>query len=120
MVRSLYDYPEIPVGSEGVCCRVIVATHPSRVKRRVPLGSHVRASSTNSSSPIYRSRHSPPPMSSSCICIAAPLSRRSRMKIRRLILIDGAATRPGGRKPGSVWLNGYGTHRAGAGPSTSS
>jgi hypothetical protein len=48
-------------------------------------------------------------MSSSCICIAAPLSRRSRMKIRRLILIDGAATRPGGRKPGSVWLNGYGT-----------
>jgi hypothetical protein len=27
MVRSLYDCPEIPVGPQGVLCRVIVATH---------------------------------------------------------------------------------------------
>ncbi len=37
MVRSLYDYPEIPVGSEGVCCRVIVATHPAG-KKKSPVG----------------------------------------------------------------------------------
>ena len=28
LVRSLYDCPEIPVGPEGVRCRVVVATHP--------------------------------------------------------------------------------------------
>src|ERR1700694_4499919 len=29
LVRSLYDCAEIPVGSEGVLCRVVVATHPA-------------------------------------------------------------------------------------------
>ena len=29
VVRSLYDCPEVPVGPEGVPCRVIVATHPA-------------------------------------------------------------------------------------------
>jgi hypothetical protein len=52
---------------------------------------------------------SPPPMLSSCTCIAVPLSRRSLMKIRRSTRIAGAATRPGDRKPGSAWLNGSGT-----------
>jgi hypothetical protein len=28
MVRTLYDCPEVPVGPEGHCCRVVVATHP--------------------------------------------------------------------------------------------
>ena len=38
MVRSLYDCPQIPVGPEGMSCRVIVATHPSLAKRRARLG----------------------------------------------------------------------------------
>ena len=37
IVRSLYDCPEIPVGPEGVLCRVIVATHPAG-KRKSPVG----------------------------------------------------------------------------------
>ncbi|HJT56532.1 MAG TPA: hypothetical protein VJ761_08555, partial [Ktedonobacteraceae bacterium] len=28
IVRSLYDCPAVPVGSEGLSCRVVVATHP--------------------------------------------------------------------------------------------
>jgi Transposase DDE domain len=37
MVRSLYDCPEVPVGSEGVRCRVVVATHPAS-KKKSPVG----------------------------------------------------------------------------------
>jgi len=37
MVRSLYDCPEIPVGPDGVPCRVIVATHPAG-KKKSPVG----------------------------------------------------------------------------------
>src|SRR5579859_2321944 len=37
MVRSLYDCPEIPVGPEGVPCRVVVATHPAGNKKS-PVG----------------------------------------------------------------------------------
>jgi hypothetical protein len=37
IVRSLYDCPEIPVGPEGVLCRVIVATHPAG-KKKSPVG----------------------------------------------------------------------------------
>ena len=33
IVRSLYDCPEVPVGSEGVQCRVVVATHPASKKK---------------------------------------------------------------------------------------
>jgi len=36
-VRSLYDCPEVPVGSEGVSCRVVVATHPESLKKS-PVG----------------------------------------------------------------------------------
>lgn len=36
-VRSLYDCPEIPMGPEGVHCRVIVATHPAG-KKKSPVG----------------------------------------------------------------------------------
>jgi hypothetical protein len=37
MVRSLYDCPEVPVGPEGVRCRVVVATHPA-TKKKSPVG----------------------------------------------------------------------------------
>jgi hypothetical protein len=37
MVRSLYDCPQIPVGPEGMFCRVIVATHPAG-KKKSPIG----------------------------------------------------------------------------------
>jgi len=37
IVRSLYDCPEIPVGPEGMLCRVVVATHPAG-KKKSPVG----------------------------------------------------------------------------------
>jgi hypothetical protein len=37
VVRSLYDCPGVPVGSEGVPCRVVVATHPAS-KKKSPVG----------------------------------------------------------------------------------
>jgi hypothetical protein len=37
VVRSLYDCPEVPVGSEGRACRVVVATHPVGNKKS-PVG----------------------------------------------------------------------------------
>jgi hypothetical protein len=37
IVRSLYDCPEVPVGSEGLSCRVVVATHPAGEKKS-PVG----------------------------------------------------------------------------------
>ncbi len=37
LVRSLYDCPAVPVGAEGVSCRVIVATHPAD-KKKSPVG----------------------------------------------------------------------------------
>src|SRR5256884_5572527 len=33
MVRALYDCPDVPVGPEGVLCRVVVATHPAGEKK---------------------------------------------------------------------------------------
>lgn len=36
-VRSLYDCPQVPVGPEGVTCRVVVATHPAG-KQKSPVG----------------------------------------------------------------------------------
>lgn len=37
IVRSLYDCPDVPVGSAGVSCRVVVATHPEGSKKS-PVG----------------------------------------------------------------------------------
>jgi len=37
MVRSLYDCPQVPMGPEGVMCRVVVATHPA-TKKKSPVG----------------------------------------------------------------------------------
>jgi hypothetical protein len=37
MVRGLYDCPAVPVGSEVVPCRVVVATHPAG-KKKSPVG----------------------------------------------------------------------------------
>ncbi len=33
LVRQLYDCPDVPVGPEGVHCRVVVATHPAPEKK---------------------------------------------------------------------------------------
>jgi hypothetical protein len=33
LVRQLYDCPDVPVGPEGLCCRVVVATHPATEKK---------------------------------------------------------------------------------------
>ncbi len=33
LLRSLYDCPDVPVGPEGVHCRVVVATHPAGKKK---------------------------------------------------------------------------------------
>src|SRR5229473_5834403 len=33
LVRQLYDCPDVPVGPEGVRCRVVVATHPAALKK---------------------------------------------------------------------------------------
>jgi len=33
LVRQLYDCPDVPVGPEGVRCRVVVATHPQASKK---------------------------------------------------------------------------------------
>src|SRR6266480_4747789 len=37
MVRALYDCPDVPVGPDGVSCRVVVATHPAG-KKKSPVG----------------------------------------------------------------------------------
>jgi len=37
MARSLYDCPNVPVGPEGILCRVVVATHPAG-KKKSPIG----------------------------------------------------------------------------------
>jgi hypothetical protein len=37
MVRALYDCPDLPVGPDGVQCRVVVATHPAG-KKKSPVG----------------------------------------------------------------------------------
>ncbi len=37
IVRSLYDCPEVPVGSESVLCRVVVAAHPEG-RKKSPVG----------------------------------------------------------------------------------
>jgi len=37
LVRSLYDCPNVPVGPEGLLCRVVVATHPA-TKKKSPVG----------------------------------------------------------------------------------
>jgi hypothetical protein len=37
MVRRLYDCPDVPVGPDGVPCRIVVATHPAE-KKKSPVG----------------------------------------------------------------------------------
>ena len=51
----------------------------------------------------------PLPMSSNCICIAAPLSLSFQMKTTNRIPIAGALTRPGDRNAGNWYRNGSGT-----------
>src|SRR5438105_4908042 len=33
LLRQLYDCPDVPVGPEGLCCRVVVSTHPETSKK---------------------------------------------------------------------------------------
>lgn len=42
LVRQLYDCPDVPVGKEGCCCRVVVATHPATPHRSNPRGRGLR------------------------------------------------------------------------------
>ncbi len=37
ITRALYDFPAVPVGPEGIVCRVVVATHPAGPKKS-PVG----------------------------------------------------------------------------------
>ncbi|HEX6480446.1 MAG TPA: hypothetical protein VF043_16530 [Ktedonobacteraceae bacterium] len=37
ITRALYDFPAVPVGPEGIACRVVVATHPAGPKKS-PVG----------------------------------------------------------------------------------
>src|SRR5436305_9562955 len=37
MIRTLYDCPDVPLGPEGISCRVVVATHPAG-KKKSPVG----------------------------------------------------------------------------------
>ena len=37
LVRTLYDCPQVPIGPTGLCCRVVVATHPAG-KTKPPVG----------------------------------------------------------------------------------
>src|SRR2546421_223174 len=78
-------------------------------KRRVRLGSRVLAWFMNSSSPVCRSRRSPPPTLLSCICIVVPLKQRWLMKIRNRIQTVGVAIRQAVKKSGKSCLNGSGT-----------
>ncbi|EFH80522.1 hypothetical protein [Ktedonobacter racemifer] len=80
MERSLYDCPQIPVGSEGIPCRVIVATHPAG-KKKSPMGVTRAESSTNSSSRISHSTRSRLLTLLSCICIVGLSSPYSQTKI---------------------------------------
>jgi len=78
-------------------------------KRRAGLASRVRASSTNSSSPMCHTGRLRLPMWSNCICIAVPLSQYWQTRIENRSRIVGAATLPGDRSAGRRSRSGYGT-----------
>ncbi|HVU70442.1 MAG TPA: hypothetical protein VHD63_25180, partial [Ktedonobacteraceae bacterium] len=100
MARSLYDCPQIPVGPDGVPCRVVVATHPAG-KKKSPVGvTRAGAVYELCSSRTCHNTPSQPAMWSRWTCIAGPLSRFFQTRIRRLIPTVGAATRPGARSAG--------------------
>src|SRR6266849_1655643 len=42
LVRQLYDCPDVPVGPEGVRCRVVVATHPAAENEKKSRIGHTR------------------------------------------------------------------------------
>lgn len=70
MVRSLFDCPQIPVGPEGVCCRVIVAMHPTG-KKKSPVGVTREGIVYELFFTNLPQQRLPPAMLSSCTCIAA-------------------------------------------------
>jgi hypothetical protein len=42
LVRTLSDCPQVALGPEGICCRVVVATHPAPERRRKRHSGHSR------------------------------------------------------------------------------
>jgi hypothetical protein len=109
MVRSLYDCPEIPVGPDGVRCRVVVATHPAG-KKKSPIG-------VTRASIVYELFFTNLPQrafTATDVRSAVFASwRRTRllwlMKTRKSTRIVGAVTRPGDRSAGNWFPNGCGT-----------
>lgn len=100
MKHSLYDCSQIPVGPEGISCRMIVATHPAGKKS--PIGGIL-------AEVVYELYFTNLPQHAftaamwlSCSCIAVPLSLRSQTKTRRSIPTNGVAIRPGD-KSASRW-----------------
>ena len=77
--------------------------------RRAGLGSRVRASSTNSSSPMCHHMRSPSLMSSRCICIVVPLNLRLPTRMWNRTRIAGVVSRPRVRNAGRSFRNGCGT-----------
>jgi hypothetical protein len=109
VVRSLYDCPEVPVGPEGVLCRVVVATHPAG-KKKSPVGVTRAGWSTNSFSPTCREPRIHRLRCRRTVSASRGRSRlRSPMRIGNKTRIAGAATQPGGRSAGKWCRNGCGT-----------
>lgn len=100
MVRELYDCPQVPVGPEGMLCRVIVATHPVR-KKKSPIG--VTRAGT-----VYELFWTSLPQHAFTArdvveLYAAPaerLNRSSQMKTVSRIRTGGAVMRPGDKNAG--------------------
>jgi hypothetical protein len=99
-VRSLYDCAEVPVGSEGVLCRVVVATHPAS-KKKSPVG-------VTRAGVVYELFFSNLPQQAFTAAdvvelassIVAPLSRLWPMKTPSKTPIGGVATPAGDRSAG--------------------
>jgi hypothetical protein len=109
LVRQLYDCPDVPVGPEGVRCRVVVATHPATSKKsRIGHTRKARCLRTLfHSSPargVHRLRCGGPLRG-----LVAPLNRCLPMKTRSKILTAGVRMPRLDKKPGRLSHNGSGT-----------
>ena len=73
MLRALYDCPNVPLGPEGMRCRLVVATHPAGVtKSRIGVTHSGVVYELALSGPASE-RVLPPVMWWRCICIVVPL-----------------------------------------------
>ena len=108
MVRSLYDCPEIPVGPEGVLCRVIVATHQAS-KKKSPVG-------VTRAGIVYELFFTNLPQRAfTAVDVVELYLHRGAFEPtlsdedQKMIQIVGAVIRPGGRNAGRSFHNGSGT-----------